>query len=178
MNRLSFVVPLLVFVVIVGIFFAGFSLNDPHQLPSPLVGKTFPQFQAPSIFDDEVVVTTEDLVGSPTMVNVWATWCPTCLSEHESLMQIASTGKVRIVGVNYKDDRAKALRWLTEYGNPYEMVIEDADGRLGIELGVYGAPETFLLDANGAVIYKRVGDVNSRIWRDEILPRLDALQEG
>ncbi len=178
MNRLSFTVPLLVFVVVIAVFFAGFSLNDPHQLPSPLVGKTFPQFVAPSLLDAQQDLSSEDLIGEATLVNVWATWCPTCLSEHESLMQIAAGGRVRIVGVNYKDERSKALRWLAEYGNPYEFVIEDADGRLGIELGVYGAPETFLLNNRGEIVYKRVGDVNPRIWRDEIEPRLDAMQEG
>lgn len=178
MNRLSFVLPLAVFALVVAIFFAGFSLNDPHQLPSPLIGKAFPQFQAPSLFDEQQQITTEDLIGQPTLVNVWATWCPTCLSEHESLMQIASTGLVRLVGVNYKDDPAKAQRWLADYGNPYDLVIEDADGRLGIELGVYGAPETFLLNARGQVVYKRIGDVNERIWRDELKPRLTELAGG
>ena len=175
MNKVSFLLPLVVFAVVVAIFLAGFNLNDRHDLPSPLIGKPFPAFTSTSLAAPHQEIGVEDLIGRPTLVNVWATWCPTCFSEHEMLMKIAATGAVRVVGINYKDDRAKALTWLADYGNPYDLVIEDADGSLGIELGVYGAPETFLLDANGAVIYKRVGDVNERIWRDEIQPRLAQL---
>ena len=112
MNRLSFILPLGVFVAVLAVFWVAFDLGDPNELPSPLVGKAFPEFSAPSLFVDEPAVETADLRGEATLVNVWATWCPTCLSEHETLMQIANTDMVRIVGVNYKDDRAKALQWL------------------------------------------------------------------
>ena len=177
MNKVSFLLPLAVFAVVVVVFLAGFNLNDRHELPSPLIGKPFPAFTSSSLAAPHATVSNEDLMGRATLVNVWATWCPTCFSEHEMLMKIAATGQVRVVGINYKDDRAKALGWLADYGNPYELIIEDADGALGIELGVYGAPETFLLDAEGSVIYKRVGDVNERIWRDEILPRLQVMSD-
>ena len=114
-------------------------------------------------------------MGQPTLVNVWATWCPTCKSEHNELLRIAGGTDVRLVGVNYKDDSQQARNWLAQFGNPYELVIVDEDGALGVELGVYGAPETFLLDQSGRVVYKRVGDVNPRIWRDELQPRLAEL---
>ena len=149
----------------------------PAQLPSALLGKVFPEFSAPDLYAPDTIITRDDLLGAPALVNVWATWCPTCKAEHEMLMDIAASAAaggagLKIVGLNYKDDRGKALQWLAEFGNPYAMVLSDADGLLGVELGVYGAPETFLLDARGQVVYKRVGDVNQRIWEQEIKPRL------
>ena len=171
MNRASLFIPLAVFCLILGVGYVGFSLDDRHELPSALLGKPFPEFQAVTLYD-RTPVSRADLVGQPTLVNVWATWCPTCKAEHAELMRIAANTNVRLVGINYKDVASKAQRWLADYGDPYDMVIVDKDGALGVELGVYGAPETFLLDAQGNVIYKRVGDVNERIWRDELAPRL------
>ncbi len=172
MSKASVFIPLGVFLLILAIFYVGFQLGDKHELPSALIDQPFPEFEAPDLFDTSKQVTREDLLGAPSLVNVWATWCPTCKAEHEMLMQIARTSDVRIVGLNYKDDRGKALGWLTDYGNPYDLVLEDRDGTIGVDLGVYGAPETFLLDARGNVIYKRVGDVNERVWQNEIQPRL------
>ena len=172
MNKTSLFIPLGVFCLILFVGYVGFSLDDRHELPSALLGKPFPDFQAPMLYDPETIVTREHLLGEPTLVNVWATWCPTCKAEHAELMRIAATTDVRMVGLNYKDVGSKARRWLADYGDPYELVIVDADGAIGVELGVYGAPETFLLDAQGNVVYKRVGDVNQRIWRDELAPRL------
>ncbi len=172
MNRTRLFIPLGVFCLILFVGYVGFSLDDRHELPSALLGKPFPDFQAPMLYDPETIVTREHLLGEPTLVNVWATWCPTCKAEHAELMRIAATTGVRMVGLNYKDVGSKARRWLADYGDPYELVIVDADGAIGVELGVYGAPETFLLDAQGIVVYKRVGDVNERIWRDELAPRL------
>lgn len=172
MNRTRLFIPLGVFCLILFVGYVGFSLDDRHELPSALLGKPFPDFQAPMLYDPEIIVTREHLLGEPTLVNVWATWCPTCKAEHAELMRIAATTGVRMVGLNYKDVGSKARRWLADYGDPYELVIVDADGAIGVELGVYGAPETFLLDAQGIVVYKRVGDVNERIWRDELAPRL------
>lgn len=175
MSKASVLIPLGVFALVVGFFLLGFGLEDRHVLPSPLVGKDFPEFTATDLYEPDKIIERPALLGEPTLVNVWATWCPTCYAEHEMLMKIAATGKLRIVGVNYKDDRGKALTWLSDYGDPYAFVMEDADGSLGIELGVYGAPESFLLDAAGRVVYKRVGNVDERIWQGEILPRLEAL---
>ncbi len=172
MNRLALYLPLGVFAVIMLVGYLAFQLGDRHQLPSALLAQPFPEFSAPDLYAPERRVGRGDIVGQPTLVNVWATWCPTCKAEHEQLMDIARRVDVAIVGVNYKDDRTKALRWLADYGDPYDRVIMDADGALGVELGVYGAPETFLLDGDGTVVYKRVGDVNARIWRDELEPRL------
>lgn len=173
-------VPLVVFVVIVGFGYAGFELNDPRQLPSALLEKPFPEFSAPLLAEapgqQQALVTREALLGAPVLVNVWATWCVTCKAEHAELMRIARETGLRIVGVNYKDSPRAALRWLADYGDPYEFTLQDSDGSLGVELGVYGAPESFLLDANGIIVYKRVGDINPVIWEREILPVLGRLE--
>jgi cytochrome c biogenesis protein CcmG/thiol:disulfide interchange protein DsbE len=176
MSRAGLFVPLGIFLLIVVIGFAGFKLNDPHELPSALLGKPFPEFIAPRLDDPGRQVDRRYLLGEPVLVNVWATWCPTCKAEHDELMRIGAETGIRIIGVNYKDDRNKALDWLERFGDPYQFVIEDRDGSLGVELGVYGAPETFLLNADGIIVYKRVGDINPRIWRDELGPLVATLQ--
>lgn len=178
MNRASLFVPLGIFTLIVVLGYLGFRLEDPHRLPSALLDKPFPEFSATVLGEPGRTVSRRDLLGSPVLVNVWATWCPTCKAEHEELMQINALTDLKLVGVNYKDDARKALRWLADFGDPYEFVLEDTDGSLGVELGVYGAPESFLLDADGRIIYKRVGEINSRIWRDEIAPLLSLLEVG
>lgn len=177
-SRARLFVPLVVFAVILLIGFIGFDLERRDELPSALLGKPFPEFQAALLDAPGVAVDRGALLGRVSLVNVWATWCVTCKVEHAELMRIAAASDVALIGINYKDDRAKALQWLADYGDPYEFVIVDADGSLGVELGVYGAPETFLVDAMGNIVYKRVGDVNPRIWRDELLPRLRALGVG
>jgi cytochrome c biogenesis protein CcmG/thiol:disulfide interchange protein DsbE len=175
-NRASLFVPLAIFVLIIAFGYAGFRLNDPHQLPSALLNKPFPEFQAPLLMEPSRLIDRSDLLGTPVLVNVWATWCPTCKAEHAELMRIARETDLRLVGIVYKDKPQLAMRWLNDYGNPYDLVVQDLDGALGVELGVYGAPETFLLDAAGTIIYKRVGDVNPQIWRTEMLPRLAMLE--
>ncbi|MGA0839302.1 MAG: DsbE family thiol:disulfide interchange protein [Pseudomonadales bacterium] len=178
MSRASLFVPLGLFLLIVVVGYVGFSLNDPHKLPSALIGKPFPEFSAPRLGATDEQVGRADLLGEPVLVNVWATWCPTCMAEHGELLRIGAETGIRIVGVNYKDDPAKALDWLIRFGDPYDFVIEDRDGSLGVELGVYGAPETFLLDAAGIVVHKHVGDINSRVWRDAFAPLVAALAAG
>ena len=168
--------PLVIFLVILLLGYIGFQLEDPHRLPSALVGKPFPDFAAQRLEGgDGALVGREDLLGGPTLVNVWATWCPTCRAEHEELLRIRASAPVRIIGVNYKDDPAKARRWLRDYGDPYEFNLVDPDGALGVELGVYGAPETFLLNAAGEVVFKQVGAITESVWRRELAPRLAAL---
>lgn len=175
MNSAARIAPLALFAVIVAIGFAGFQLADPHQLPSALIGKPFPDFAA-STLEDGRTVTRADLVGRPLLVNVWATWCPTCAAEHGELLAIRERSELAIIGINYKDDAAEALRWLDRFGNPFEFNLVDADGQLGVELGVYGAPESFLVDADGIIVYKRVGEITAKIWQDEIVPHLEGLE--
>lgn len=168
--------PLLVFLAITGIGIVGlFVLGDRHALPSALLNQPFPEFEAPLLHDPNERVTREDIIGEPMLVNVWATWCPTCIAEHGELLRIAETYGVPIIGLNYKDDIDAARRFLAARGNPFRVNLVDADGQIGVDLGVYGAPETFLVDADGTIVYKRIGDVNPRIWRDELRPALEAI---
>ena len=184
MNRIGRFVPLALFALVLAIGYFGFQLEDPHRLPSALIGQPFPDFAAKRLDgEDGGLVRRADLLGSPVLVNVWATWCPTCKAEHDELLRIRAVlaapvraaVPVRIIGVNYKDDPARARRWLNQYGDPYDFNLIDADGALGVELGVYGAPETFLLNAQGEVVFKQVGAIDGLVWQQEIAPRLAAM---
>ena len=166
MKRLALFIPFLLFIGLGFFLFRGLSL-DPKELPSALIGKPFPAFTAYKI--DGSQVTEQDLKGEAALVNVWATWCPTCKQEHAYLNKLAREG-VKIFGVNYKDQTDKAVIWLEELGDPYVFNIKDEDGMLGLDLGVYGAPETYLLDMDGVVRLKHVGDVNDRVWKNKIEP--------
>ena len=177
MNRMSFFVPLAIFVAIIVVGFVGFRLGDRDVLPSPLIGKPFPHFSALRLEREDVLVDQSVLTGRPLLVNVWATWCPTCKAEHAFLETLKQREGLEIVGIVYKDDPAAAQRWLDLYGDPYSFNLQDRDGRLGVELGVYGAPESFLLNAAGVIVYKRVGDVNERVWAEELAPRLQQMKE-
>jgi cytochrome c biogenesis protein CcmG/thiol:disulfide interchange protein DsbE len=166
--------PLLAFVVLVGFLLRGL-FSDPTELSSALVGKPVPQFSVPDLYQPERTHTQAVLQGEPMLLNVWATWCPTCRAEHEYLNKLAAEG-VPIVGLNYKDDsRDKAVNWLNTLGDPYRVNLFDANGSVALEFGVYGAPETFLIDAQGRIRYRHVGDVNERVWRGELGQRYRAL---
>ncbi|MDN7136686.1 DsbE family thiol:disulfide interchange protein [Pseudidiomarina sp. 1ASP75-14] len=166
--------PLLAFLVLVGFLMRGL-FSDPTELSSALVGKPVPQFSVPDIYDPSQIYTEEVLKGEPMLLNVWATWCPTCRAEHEYLNQLAAEG-VTIIGLNYKDDsRDKAINWLNTLGDPYRLNLFDANGAVALEFGVYGAPETFLIDADGRIRYRHVGDVNERVWQGELGQRYRAL---
>ena len=138
--------------------------KDPQALPSVTVGKPLPDFTLPTLDSNlETTISRVDLLGEPFLVNIWATWCSTCLVEHPFLYEL-SKNKVRIVGVNYKDDSSAAIKWLEKYKNPYEVTVFDQKGRLGFDLGVTGAPETFLVDKQGNIVYRHLGVVNQAIW--------------
>ena len=169
--------PLAIFLPLAVALYAGFSLRDPHLLPSALLNKPFPQFDLPRLAVAERVDRAA-LVGEPRLVNVWATWCPTCLAEHGELLRIRAQTGLSIVGINYKDERQAALEWLARHGNPYDFTIVDQHGDLGVDLGVYGAPETFLIDAAGIIRYKHVGAVDGDVWRAAIEPAWRVLQES
>lgn len=169
-DRLKLFLPLLVFVVLAIVFWQVLKREhyDPQYLPSALIDKPVPAFELPSL-DNEPL--SADLLanGQPVLLNVWATWCISCRVEHPYLNQLKQQG-VRIIGLNYKDDADKARQWLEKLGNPYTQNIVDADGRLGLDLGVYGAPETYLVDGNGVIRLKHVGVVDENVWRDTIEP--------
>ena len=168
MKRLLRILPLVLFLGIAALLYRGLFL-DPARLPSALVGKPFPDFALPSLDGDSRTLTRQDVLGTPALVNVWATWCPSCRQEHPMLTRLAQAGVV-IHGVNYKDERAAAQRWLRTLHNPYRLNIEDAAGTLGLDLGVYGAPETFLVDARGVIRDKFVGVIDDIVWRERLEP--------
>ena len=165
---------LAVFGVLTGVaLFAAMALfginNDPSELPSALIGKPFPEFTTGSVDDTDTVITRADLLGHPALVNVWATWCISCKVEHPVLNDLAKQGVV-IHGINYKDKKPEAQRWLQDFLNPYQLNISDPEGKLGFNLGVYGAPETFIIDKQGIVRHKFVGVVDKAVWREKLAP--------
>ncbi|MCW8883720.1 MAG: DsbE family thiol:disulfide interchange protein [Motiliproteus sp.] len=162
-RRLLLFIPLLIAIGLGVFLWKGLSL-DPRELPSALIDKPFPEFEMASLQDPDRQLTREDLVGEPSLVNVWATWCPSCKIEHPVLMNIAKKEGVKIYGVNYKDEREAAKEWLQQYRDPYVLNIYDDEGRLGFDLGVYGAPETYVLDAKGVIRYRHAGPVDQKTW--------------
>lgn len=171
-RRWILLVPLLLFLALAGVLYRGL-YRDPAQLPSVLIGKPVPAF-ALSTVQDGRPVTQQDLLGQPALLNVWGSWCPSCRVEHPVLTKLAQQG-VRIIGIDYKDSNADAQRWLSELHNPYLLNINDEQGRLGLDLGVYGAPETYLIDRAGIIRYKHVGVVSEQVWREELAARYQAL---
>jgi cytochrome c biogenesis protein CcmG/thiol:disulfide interchange protein DsbE len=149
---------------------------DREALPSPLIGKPAPAFDLPLLHQPGTRIKNADLAGAPYVMNVWASWCPECRVEHPVLTKFALTKRVRFVGYNLKDEPAEALRWLEQFGNPYMLVLADEDGRAAIDWGIYGAPETFLVDARGIVRWKRVGAVTEEVLRDQLIPALEELE--
>lgn len=178
--KTKLILPLVVFLGLIIAFMVQLQRNaqgdDPKALESALIGKTIPEFKLESLRDpnqmlDSSVVKT----GSPRLLNVWATWCPTCFAEHQYLTELAKQG-VEIVGIDYKDDRAKAVKFLADYGDPYKAIIFDPKGSLGLDLGVYGAPETFIIDGNGKIHYRHAGDVNANVWNSVLKPIYEKLK--
>jgi cytochrome c biogenesis protein CcmG/thiol:disulfide interchange protein DsbE len=171
-RSLWFLLPGGLFIALVAFLYFGL-YNDPREIPSPLIGKPAPAFSLETLDDPSRTVGTADYQGRPYLVNVWGTWCPECRREHEVLLAIARTKIVPIVGLNWKDDRELAQRWLVQLGNPYDSVAFDPEGQAAIDWGVYGAPETFLVSADGTVLYKRIGPMNLEVWQREFLPMIN-----
>jgi cytochrome c biogenesis protein CcmG/thiol:disulfide interchange protein DsbE len=165
----KYAVVLALFAAIGVLLWVGLSL-DPRKIPSPLVGKPLPAFQLATVADAKRTVTRDSLTGRVYLLNVWASWCVACRQEHPLLNQLASTKAVPIIGLNYKDRREDAAAWLGSLGNPYEMSLSDLDGRIGVELGVYGVPETFVIDRAGIIQYKQIGPITPEIWRETLEP--------
>ena len=172
MKRWIMVLPLLIFLGVALFLYRGLYL-DPAELPSALIDKPFPEFSLREVQSDKVL-TRADLLGKPALVNVWATWCVACRVEHPVLNKLAGQG-VRIYGVNYKDVNADALKWLKDFHDPYQLNIRDEDGSLGLNLGVYGAPETFLIDSKGIIRHKYVGVIDETVWREKLAGLYQAL---
>jgi cytochrome c biogenesis protein CcmG/thiol:disulfide interchange protein DsbE len=168
-----YLVPAGVFIVLLGFFFVGLN-RDKETLPSPLIGKPAPQFDLPNVEAPDQRVNTASFAGQMYVLNVWATWCVGCRQEHDALLEIAARGEVPIVGLNWRDDLELAQRWLRELGDPYVASAFDGEGRAAIDWGVYGAPETFLIDANGTVIFKHIAPITLEIWERDFVPRIRA----
>ena len=160
-----FLVPLGIFIVLVGFLAAGLQLN-PREVPSPLIDKPAPPFTLPQLADPQRQLSAKDLLGQVWVLNVWASWCVSCREEHPVLVDLARSKVVPLYGLNYKDKRNEALAWLKQFGDPYAQSIMDTDGRIGIDYGVYGVPETYVIDKQGVIRYKRIGPVNREILGD------------
>jgi len=170
-----FLLPLLLFMLVVGFLFAGLNL-DPRAVPSPLVGKPAPAFNLPQLAAAEQTFAPAQLLGQVWLLNVWASWCVACREEHAVLLDLAQTAVVPIYGLNYKDQRPAAQQWLAQRGNPYVATAVDADGRTGIDYGVYGVPETYVIDKAGIIAYKHIGPITPAVLQDKILPLVKQLQ--
>ena len=171
--------PLAGFALLVVLLAAGISWmrsNRMNEVPSPLIGKPVPAFDLPLLMDPGKNLTNTDLLGQPYLLNVFASWCFACLDEHPLLMKEGKRLGIPIVGFNYKDETDDAMRWLSKFGNPYSTIVVDREGRVAIDFGVYGAPESFLVDAKGIIRYKRIGAITPEILAFEIGPRLDAMK--
>ncbi|MGD0494126.1 MAG: DsbE family thiol:disulfide interchange protein [Steroidobacteraceae bacterium] len=176
---LKFVIPVMAFLALVVLF--AFGLNphrDIHALPSPLIGKQAPKLDLMDVMDPSRHVDNAALKGQVYVLNVWGTWCVECRVEHEELLAIAQQHVVPLIGLDYMDQRDKAKQWLTQLGNPYESVGFDTDGRTAIDWGVYGAPETFLVDGQGRVLYKFISPITAEVWEHEFLPRIAAARRS
>jgi cytochrome c biogenesis protein CcmG/thiol:disulfide interchange protein DsbE len=161
--------PLVIFLVLVGFLAVGLKL-DPREVPSPLVGKPAPAFELPVLQQPDKRFVPGDMRGKVWLLNVWASWCVSCREEHPVLLALAKRGVMPILGLNYKDKGDDAAAWLKQFGNPYELSAVDADGRIGIDYGVYGVPETYLIDAEGVIRYKQIGPVTAAVLEQKILP--------
>jgi cytochrome c biogenesis protein CcmG, thiol:disulfide interchange protein DsbE len=176
-NRTMRWLPLATFGIVAVLLAAGVWLSrdpDREALPSPLIDKAAPDFALPVLHEPKRIVTLRELRGAPFVLNVWGSWCPECRVEHPVLTRFAETKRVRVLGYNWKDERADALRWLDQFGNPYWLVIADLEGKAAIDWGIYGAPETFLVDARGIVRWKYVGPLTPEVVRDDIIPTLES----
>ena len=171
---IRFLFPALIFLVLTGFLFIGL-YKDPSLVPSPLIGKPVPTFAASTLRDADKIITNKDIQGDYALVNVWATWCAACKQEHAALVYLAEKQQVPIYGLNYKDDRASAIQWLQQYGDPYVVNIFDENGRIGIDFGVYGAPETFLIDRDGIIQHKLVGIMTPDVWQNQFLPKIQQI---
>lgn len=167
--------PIVIFVALVGFLYKGLSLN-PAEVPSPFIGKLAPEFRGPTLNADSQF-NSADMAGQVWILNVFASWCRECVYEHPLFVQLAQAKKVPIIGLNYKDKSEDATAWLTRFGNPYNNVIEDQQGGVGLDWGVYAVPETFIIDAKGVVRHKVIGPISAESMQLEILPLLNSLLE-
>lgn len=176
MKRVLLFLPLVLVIVLGVVLFAGIG-KDPTHLDSALIGKPVPAFTLSDLAEADKQLDAEVFRGQVSLLNVWGTWCPACRDEHDDLVWLAEEKGIRIIGLNYKDNREDALDWLDRLGNPYAQTIYDPKGTLGFDLGVYGAPETYVIDAEGVVRYRHVGVVNEKVWQEDLEPLVKRYRE-
>ncbi|MDP2168908.1 MAG: DsbE family thiol:disulfide interchange protein [Rhodocyclaceae bacterium] len=174
MNR--FLLPLGIFIVLVGFLAVGLRLN-PREVPSPLVGKPAPDFSVPQLHDETAMFSPKEMAGKVWLLNVWASWCVSCREEHPILNEFAKSGTAPLVGLNYKDKREDGIRWLARFGDPYLLSAVDSDGRVGINYGVYGVPETYVIDKAGVIRFKQIGPVTPAVLQQKIIPLVQELNK-
>ena len=163
------IIPLIVFVVIA--IFLYFSLHSTSsKLPSPLLGKMFPNVEGRDFYSNESVLLTNLFSDNMSLVNVWASWCVSCRQEHQMMMKIANNKDLKLIGINYKDTRANGEKFLKIMGNPFDVIIFDPNGKIGLDLGVYATPETFLVNKQGVILYKHIGAIDSKVWEEGFIP--------
>ena len=172
---IRYLLPLAAFIILVAFLLVGLNLN-PRKVPSPLIGKPAPAFKLQQLHKPERILESKDNLGKVWLLNVWASWCASCRDEHPLLVQLAKSGLVPIYGLNYKDKRDLAIKWLDQLGNPYTESVMDTEGRIGIEYGVYGVPETYVIDKAGVIQYKQIGPVTVDVLEKTILPLVKELQ--
>lgn len=166
--------PLVLFLLLGVLLAVGLTIADRKtELPSPLIGKAIPAFTLPVLGQPGQLVTHEEILGEPFLLNVWASWCVTCRVEHPVIEELAQSGKLKVIGLNYRDAPEDALGWLQDFGNPFALILADESGRTAIDFGVYAAPETFLVDAQGQIVFKHIGALTPEIVQGEILARLE-----
>ncbi|MEL7311261.1 MAG: DsbE family thiol:disulfide interchange protein [Pseudomonadota bacterium] len=171
---MRYALPLIVFALLSILLMVGIG-KDPTRIPSPLLDQPVPQFALETLSQPAVAVSDQDLRGEPALLNVWGSWCVNCAREHDFLMQVAQ--QMPVYGLNWNDEPEAARQWLSRLGDPFTFSAHDVDGRVAIDLGVYGAPETFLLDGNGTIVFKHVGELNPEVWAREFEPRIAQLNQ-
>lgn len=177
MKRIGWrIIPIVLFVLLSIFLWRGLSLN-PHHLPSVQLGKSLPDFTLPELYNPQSFFRSNQMRKRVVLLNVWASWCIACMDEQVFLLQLARQG-VPIYGLNYKDKPEDALRWLAQWGNPYKLIMQDRDGKAAIDLGVYGAPETFVIDKKGIIRYRYAGVMSQELWQKEILPLMKQLEQA
>lgn len=177
LKKLGFLLPLIIFILLSLYLWRGLSLN-PRELPSTLINKSAPVFSGSSIIHPHRLITEKVFTGKLTLFHVWATWCNVCQAEHPYLVELARDYKVNFIGLNYKDDTKAAFNWLKQKGNPYKELIEDTTGKIAMDWGVYGTPETFIVDQKGIIRYKYTGMLTPQVWQEKFLPILQTLEKA
>jgi|SRR5213079_872578 len=173
---MRYLIPLVLFIGLVAFLAIGLG-RDPHEVPSPLINKPAPAFQLAQLHQPDKKFSAEEMRGKVWLLNVWASWCVSCRDEHPVLVQLSHTGAVPIYGLNWKDQREDAISWLNELGNPYVLSVSDLEGRVAIDYGVYGAPETYLIDKNGVIRFKQIGPIDNDTLQKKILPMVKQLSQ-